>query len=384
MSAFNILIFTAGALILLLQIFLVFRIAEMRRGIYGVRERVRQDMNEAFSGYGEMISNQQKGFYENQNQRLKELNDRFYQLSTENNRQLEAMRVTVDERLQKTLETRLGESFRTVSASLDEVSKGLGEMQHLANGIGDLKKVLSNVKTRGIIGEVQLAAILEEMLAPEQYEQDVNTKGEGNNRVEFAVRLPGEYGKTIYLPIDSKFPGETYANLQDAYDSGDIQRIKSARKKLIDTVKQEAKDINDKYIEPPKTTRYGIMFLPFEGLYAEVVGLGMIEMLQREYNVNIAGPTTLAALLSSLQMGFRTLAIQKRSNEVWNILGAVKTEFVKFHDVLARAQNNLKQADKNLDDLIGTRSRAMERKLRDITEIPVSTEDYFSYEETEK
>lgn len=285
-------------------------------------------------------------------------------------RQLADIRLTVDERLQKTLETRLGQSFQLVSERLEQVQKGLGEMQTLATGVGDLKKVLSNVKTRGILGEIQLAAILDEILAPEQYEKNVNTRGEGSNVVEFAVKLPGETGRPVYLPIDSKFPGDAYGRLVDAYDAGDPGQVAAAQKALIQVLRQEAKDIRDKYVSPPNTTAFAILFLPVEGLYAEVCRLGLVETLQREYQINIAGPTTMAALLNSLQMGFRTLAIQKRTNEVWEVLGAVKTEFAKFEDLLEKAQRNLNQAGANLDQLMGTRTRAIQRKLRQVTELP--------------
>ena len=287
----------------------------------------------------------------------------------QNDEQLEKMRETVDEKLQSTLERRISQSFRLVSDNLEQVSKGLGEMQTLARGVGDLKKVLTNVKTRGNLGEIQLGAILDEILAPGQYERNVNTKGFGRETVEFAVKLPGENGRRVWLPIDSKFPGDSYIRLVDAYDKGDAQAIDAARKNLVTVVRQEAKDIREKYIAPPETTDFGIMFLPSEGLYAEVVRLGMVEVLQHEYRVTIAGPTTMAALLNSLQMGFRTLAIEKRTSEVWETLSAVKTEFTKFEDVLKKAQENLTKANSNLDELIGARTRVMQRKLRDVTEM---------------
>ncbi|MGL4790596.1 MAG: DNA recombination protein RmuC [Anaerotignaceae bacterium] len=248
-------------------------------------------------------------------------------IQEDNNKKLDEMRKIVDEKLQKTLEERMTESFKTVNDRLEQVYKGLGEMQNLAVGVGDLKKVLSNVKSRGILGEIQLGAILEEILAPEQYAVNVATRKGSKNVVEFAVKIPTQDDKILYLPIDSKFPADTYASLRDAYDEGDKEAINKAVKSLIATIKSEAKDIRDKYIDPPNTTEFAIMFLPFEGLYAEVVNRGMVEVLQKEYKVNIAGPSTMAALLNSLQMGFRTFAIQKRSSEVWTVLGAVKTEF---------------------------------------------------------
>ena len=291
-------------------------------------------------------------------------------LQEENGKKLDEMRATVDEKLQKTLEDRISQSFRVVSERLEQVYKGLGEMQTLATGVGDLKKVLSNVKTRGILGEIQLGAILEQILSPEQYDENVNTKRSGGERVEFAVRLPGDGDETVYLPIDSKFPADTYAKLCDAYETGDAAQIEEAGKALERALKSEAKDIHTKYVEPPYTTDFAILFLPFEGLYAEAVRRGLVETLQREYKVNIAGPTTMAALLNSLQMGFRTLAIQKHSSEVWNVLGAVKTEFDKFGSVLAQTQNRLAQANQELDKLVGTRTRMIQRKLQTVTALP--------------
>lgn len=284
----------------------------------------------------------------------------------ENAKKLDEIRHTVDEQLQDTLQKRVSESFKTVSDQLEQVYKGLGEMQSLAADVGGLKQVLSGVKTRGILGEIQLGAILEEILAPEQYDTNVATIPGSTQRVEFAVKLPGADGQNIWLPIDSKFPGDTYAHLQEAQASGDAQAVEAARRALEQVVRAEAKDIRTKYVEPPYTTNFGILFLPFEGLYAEVVNQGMVETLQRDYQVNVAGPSTMAALLNSLQMGFKTLAIQKRSNEVWQVLGAVKTEFEKFDKGLAKLQERLRQSDRELDDLIGTRTRAINRKLRSV------------------
>ncbi|HML38578.1 MAG TPA: DNA recombination protein RmuC [Bacillota bacterium] len=286
---------------------------------------------------------------------------RITAMQEENAKKLEEMRATVDEKLQKTLEDRISKSFQLVSERLEQVYKGLGEMQNLANGVGDLKKVLSNVKTRGIMGEIQLGAILEQILSPEQYEENIVTKKGGSERVEFAIKLPGDGDGVVYLPVDAKFPADTYTKLVDAYDTGNPEER---------AVKSFAKSIHDKYIEPPQTTDFGIMFLPFEGLYAEVVRRGMVETLQREYKINIAGPTTMAALLNSLQMGFKTLAIQKHSSEVWNILGAVKTEFDKFGDVLTATQQRINQANAELDKLIGTRTRKIQSKLRNVTSLP--------------
>lgn len=287
----------------------------------------------------------------------------------DNNEKLESMRKTVDEKLEKTLETKMTESFKLVSERLEQVYKGLGEMQTLASGVGDLKKVLSNVKTRGILGEIQLGAILEEILPPERYETNFATVQGSSAVVEFAIKLPGDGEKPVYLPVDSKFPADCYFNLQTAYDKGDAEEIKKCRNELITRMKSFAKDIRTKYIAPPDTTDFAIMFLPFEGLYAEAVRCGMVELLQRDYHINIAGPGTMAALLNSLQMGFKTLAIQKRSAEVWKILGAVKTEFDKFSDILEKTKKKLNQIDSDLDSLIGTRTAAIRRKLRDVESI---------------
>ena len=291
-------------------------------------------------------------------------------LQEENGKKLEEIRGTVDEKLQHTLDARISQSFRLVSERLEQVYKGLGEMQTLAEGVGDLKRVMSGVKTRGILGEIQLGAILEQVLAPEQYEQNVVTRPGSGCPVEFAVRLPGDGDTPVYLPIDAKFPTEAYRQLLDAYDAGDRQLVEQKGKELERVLKSEAKDIRDKYVEPPFTTDFAILFLPAEGLYAEVVRRGLIETLQRDYKINIAGPTTMAAILNSLQMGFKTLAIQKRSGEVWNILAAVKTEFDSFGGVLRMTQQRLEQAHAELDKLVGVRTRKIQQKLRDVSLLP--------------
>lgn len=291
------------------------------------------------------------------------LENKIADLQEDNSKKLDAMRETVDEKLQETLDKRISQSFQLVNERLEQVYKGLGEMQTLASGVGDLKKVLSNVKTRGILGEIQLQAILEEILAPEQYEMNVATKKGSRDVVEFAIKLPADDNRVVYLPIDSKFPGDKYAQLMDAYEEGDPSKIAFAQRELDIIIKKSAKDIHDKYIDVPNTTEFAIMFLPFEGLYAEVVRRGFVESLQRDYKINIAGPTTMAALLNSLQMGFRTLAIQKRSSEVWDVLGAVKSEFDKFAGVLENAQNKLNLAQKELDNLVGVRTRQIQKKL---------------------
>lgn len=291
-------------------------------------------------------------------------------LRQENQEKLDEIRQTVDEKLQKTLEDRLTKSFQLVSDRLEEVYKGLGEMQNLAKGVGDLKKVLTNVKAQGTLGEIQLANILEEIMTSDQYETQIATKQGSKERVDFAIKLPGTGDDIVYLPIDAKFPLNDYQNLLDAYESGSPDAVKSAQANLMRTLKAFAKSIQEKYIDVPNTTEFGIMFLPVEGLYAEAVKSGVLETLQREYRINLAGPTTMAAFLNSLQMGFRTLAIQKRSGEVWKILGAVKTEFEKFGKVLETAQSKISEANKQLDLLVGTRTRQIRRKLKSVTELP--------------
>lgn len=289
------------------------------------------------------------------------------QIREDNSKKLESISSTVNEKLDR----RLNDSFKQVSERLEQVYKGLGEMQSIASGVGDLKKVLSNVKNRGILGEIQLGSILSDILAPEQYETDTAVEPGSRNRVEFAVKLPGD-GESgfVYLPIDSKFPGDRYAALQDAFDTGSREDIERAKSELKDVIRKCAKDIRDKYIVPPYTTNFAVMFLPFEGLYAEVVSSGMVETLQRDFSVNIAGPSTMAALLNSLQMGFRTLAIQKRSNEVWQVLGAVKTEFGNFAEALQKTQNQLRTAENSLESLVGVRTRQMNKKLSSVESLP--------------
>lgn len=294
------------------------------------------------------------------------MEQRISAMQQDNNRRLTEMQQVVDEKLQKTLESRLTQSFEQVSKQLEAVYKGLGEMQAVAAGVTDLKKVLSNVKTRGILGEIQLGAILEEILSPEQYDQNVATKKGSRDVVEYAIKLPGSGDAPVYLPVDAKFPGDTYAALVDAYDSGSTDAINAAASALTARLKQEAKDISSKYIDPPQTTDFAILFLPFEGLYAEAVNRGMVEELQRKYKVNLAGPSTMAALLNSLQMGFKTLAIQKRSSEVWNILRGVKTEFETFGSVLETSQKHLRQVNEDLDKLIGVRTRQIQSKLKNV------------------
>jgi DNA recombination protein RmuC len=299
---------------------------------------------------------------------------RLRMLQEDNAQKLEQMRATVDEKLQSTLELRLGESFKLVSDRLEQVHRGLGEMQVLAEGVGDLKKVLTNVKSRGTWGEVQLGALLEQVLSPEQYAANVSPKGEGREVVEFAVKLPGQEGAddVVWLPIDSKFPVEDYIRLTEAQDAADREAVEEAAKAMEARVRMCAKDIRDKYIAPPKTTDFGVLFLPTEGLYAEVLRRpGLVEALQRDYRVCVAGPTTLGAFLNSLRMGFRTLAIQKRSSEVWTVLSGVKTEFSKFGGVLDKVGKKLQEAS-NVVEKVSTRTRAIERKLRNVETLPVA------------
>ncbi|MBQ3141140.1 MAG: DNA recombination protein RmuC [Clostridia bacterium] len=339
------------------------------------QESLEKSVNTAVSGLDERM----KTMALQNEQKLENIRTTLAQsvskMNEENAKKLDQMRETVDEKLQKTLNERLGQSFQQVSEQLDLVKTGLGEMRTLATGVGDLKKVLSNVKTRGNIGEIQLGAILDEILAPEQYAKNVATKPGSSDRVEFAVKMPTESGETVYIPIDSKFPGDTYASLQDAYEAADADGIKEAQKRLGTVVKKEAKDIRDKYISPPDTTEFAIMFLPFEGLYAEVVRMGLIEELQRDFRVNVAGPSTMAALLNSLQMGFRAFAINKRSGEVWKVLGEVKNEFGNFEKVLTSAQNRIGQVGNELEKLVGTRTRAINRKLRSVEALDSSGND---------
>ena len=357
--------------------------AELARQNYDAMRGISETLQTAVQGMSSTLNAGQAAQQQTMEQRLqgleasnarkleemrKTLAESMAALQAQNAQKLDEIRCTVDEQLQDALQKRVTESFKAVNAQLEQVYKGLGEMQNLAADVGSLKQVLSGVKTRGILGEVQLGAILKEILAPGQYAENVATVPGSSNRVEYAVKLPGQSG-TVWLPIDAKFPGDTYAHLQDAQASGDPAAVAAARRQLETVVRQEAKDIHDKYIEVPYTTAFGILFLPFEGLHAEVVNCGLPEILQRDYKINIAGPSTMAALLNALQMGFRTLAIQKRSGEVWQILGAVKTEFEKFGSGLQSMQRHLNQTGNDLEELIGTRSRAITRKLESVQQL---------------
>lgn len=329
------------------------------------RDELTQSMTEFRISFEKGITS----FNNLQKEKFTSLNEQQHLLINNTEKRLEEIRITVDEKLQKTLNDRIGQSFRLVTEQLENVQKGLGEMQTLAQDVGGLKRVLSNVKTRGNIGEIQLSMLLEQMLAPEQYEVNVHTRKGSDSVVEFAVKLPGrdDVREFVYLPIDAKFPKDVYEQLLDAYDQADSQAIESAGKLLEATIKKMAKDISDKYLSPPTTTDFGIMFLPFESIYAEVIRRSsLLEELQRKYKVVVTGPTTLAAILNSLQMGFRTLAIQKHSGEVWTILGAVKKEFEKVGGMLEKAQKNLQTASGQIEEVLGTRTRVIQRKLKDI------------------
>ncbi len=329
----------------------------------------REELHKSLKYFNESFVQSVKDFNELQKEKFEAMGKKQDELVKSTEFKLEKMRETVDEKLHKTLEERLGKSFEIVTKQLLDVQKGLGEMQTLAAGVGDLKKVLSNVKSRGGVGETQLAMLLESILAPDQYESNVKTKMGSDSIVEFAIKLPGQDTDKsyVYLPIDAKFPQEDYARLQAAYDTADPVAIDLSLKALTNSIKKFAKDISSKYIDPPNTTDFGIMFLPFEGLYAEVVrSPDLMAQLQREFKIVVTGPTTLAALLNSLQMGFQTLAIQKRSSEVWQILRSVKTEFGKFGDVLERTQKKLREADRELDNLVTTRTKMMFSKLNKV------------------
>ncbi len=321
----------------------------------------REELSKALLSFEQKFASYTKGIQETIEKQLVSIRD-------DNAKQLNEMRRTVDEKLQTTLEKRLGESFKQVSERLEQVHKGLGEMQTIASGVGDLKKVLSNVKTRGVLGEYQLGNILEQILTPDQYSRNVSTKKGSQAHVEFAIRLPGKNtDEEVWLPVDSKFPIESYELLLAAYDQGNPEQIEAAQKIMIKSVEGFAKDISEKYLDPPHTTDFGIMFLPVESLYAEVLRHpGLFETLQRSYRITVTGPTTLSALLNSLQMGFRTLAVQKRSSEVWKVLGAVKAEFETFADHLKKVRKQLDTATGTLDKLQTTRTNQIERKLRTV------------------
>ncbi len=344
----------------------------MEKSIRDEFQRNRNESSERAKSSREEQAASMKSFEEKFSSGVKDLQltieKNLRNIREDNDKQLGEMRKTVDEKLQTTLEKRLGESFKQVSERLELVHKGLGEMQTIASGVGDLKKVLSNVKTRGMLGEYQLGNILEEILTVDQYSKNVATKKGSQANVEYAIKMPGmSANEEVWMPVDSKFPIESYEALQEAYDQGNTEAIEAAQKVLIRSVEGFAKDISEKYIDPPHTTNFGIMFLPVEGLYAEVLRHpGLFETLRRKYEITVTGPTTLSALLNSLQMGFRTLAVQKRSSEVWSVLGAVKSEFSKFSDQLGKVQKQLNTASGSLDTLRNTRTNQIERRLRSV------------------
>ena len=336
--------------------------------------RNRGEMSKTLKDFSDSSLKQFLGLTQINEQKLenvrKTIEERLKSLQEDNSQKLEKMRETVDEKLHNTLEKRLGESFKLVSDRLESVQQGLGEMQALATGVGDLKKVLTNIKTRGILGEIQLGTLLDQILTPDQYAKNVATKSNSRENVEFAVKLPGKGDKVLWLPIDAKFPKEDYERLVDAQEQANSDLVEELGKVLEQRIKSEAKDIHNKYIDPPNTTDFGILFLATEGLYAEAIRRpGLFEFLQREYNVMLTGPTTIAALLNSLQMGFRTLAIEKRASEVWNLLGAIKTEFSRFGDILVKTHKQLTAASNTIEGAT-RKTRTIERKLRDVQGLP--------------
>ncbi|MCK5012519.1 MAG: DNA recombination protein RmuC [Candidatus Omnitrophica bacterium] len=342
------------------------------------QERTERIVREDISKNREELRTSLNSFSEVNEKKLENVRDvverQLRLLQEDNSRKLEKMRETVDEKLHSTLEKRLGESFQAVSERLEKVHQGLGEMQALASGVGDLKKVLTNVKTRGTWGEIQLGNLLEQILIPDQYEKNVPTKKGSNDQVEFAIKLPGHEGETVYIPIDAKFPKEDYERLLQAQDEGDTLSVEESGKAIENRIKLEAKKICDKYIDPPHTTDFAILYIPIEGLYAEILRRpGLLDQLQRDFRVTISGPTTITALLNALQMGFRTLAVEKRASEVWTLLGVVKTEFGKFGTVLEKTYEKIKQAGDNIE-AAARKSRTIERKLRKVEELPATKE----------
>ena len=347
---------------------------EMARNMRELRTELNQTLNLSTQQMQNTLHRNLMTTNEMQREKFETMSRQQDALVKTTEKRLDEMRLMVEEKLQKTLNERIGQSFELVRSQLENVQKGLGEMKTLAEDVGGLKKVLGNVKTRGTFGEIQLGALLEQMLSPEQYDSNVKTRKNATEFVEFAIKLPGkDDGKnTVYLPIDAKFPKDVYEQYVDAYEAGDIALMESTSKQLEITLKRMAKDIHDKYIEPPYTTDFAILFLPFESIYAEVIRrTSLVESLQKDYKIIVTGPTTLGAILNSLQMGFRTLAIQKRTSEVWGVLGAVKTEFGKFGGMLEKVQKNLQSAGDQLEEVMGKRTRAIERKLRQVEALPV-------------
>lgn len=346
---------------------------EMARNMRELRTELNQSLSLSTQQMQTTLHRNLMTTNEMQREKFESMNRQQDILVKSTEKRLDEMRLMVEEKLQKTLNERIGQSFELVRSQLENVQKGLGEMKNLAEDVGGLKKVLGNVKTRGTFGEIQLGALLEQMLSPEQYEANVKTRKNATEFVEFAIKLPGkDNGKdVVYLPIDAKFPKNVYEQYIDAYEEGDASLMESTSKQLEITIKRMAKDIRDKYIEPPYTTDFAILFLPFESIYAEVIRrTALVETLQKDFKIVVTGPTTLGAILNSLQMGFRTLAIQKRTSEVWSVLGAVKTEFGKFGGMLEKVQKNLQNAGDQLEEVMGKRTRAIERKLRQVEALP--------------
>ena len=371
----NIVIIIMLAVLIILTIVLIVKLSMQDNS--KLEHNINASTQQSVKLIGDIISENQKNIGNMQSENFSRINTsvqdtqrmvahQLERIQRDNNLRLDEMRDMVEKKLEKSIDDKMTNSFKLVNDRLEQVYKGLGEMQTLAAGVGDLKKVLSNVKTRGIMGELQLKNILEEIMSKEQYEENVMPVPGSRNIVEFAIKLPGSDGNSVYLPIDAKFPATLYHELTEAYESGESDRINAAVAMLVRRIKSEAADIHSKYISPPYTTDFAIMFLPFEGLYAEVINRGLVDELQANYKVNIAGPSTMAAMLNALQTGFRTLAIEKRSAEVWNVLGSVKTEFDKFADALDSAQKRINQANDDLDKLVGVRTRAIQRCLKDI------------------
>jgi len=352
------------------------RMDELKQEQRELWQQTLQQLEQAFKGFQTNFDRNVESFNTLQREKFGQLEEKQGRLLESTEKRLEEMRATVDEKLQKTLNERLGQSFELVGRQLESVQKGLGEMQTIASDVGGLKRVLSNVKLRGGVGEVQLGMLLEQVLAPGQYEANVRTKAGSADAVEFAIKLPGrseDEQSVVYLPVDAKFPKDVYEQLLTAYDAGLPDEIETASKALEATIRKMARDIRDKYIDPPFTTDFAILFLPFESIYAEVIRrTTLVDQLRDEFKITIAGPTTFAAILNSLQMGFRTLALQKRSSEVWKVLGAVKTEFEKFGGLLEKAQKNLHTASDTVDELLGKRSRAISRKLKNVEALPAA------------
>ena len=345
---------------------------ELGRNIRELRNELNQTLNYSIRNMQDTLHKNLLTGNEMQREKFEAMGKQQEALVKSTEKRLDDMRQMVEEKLQKTLNERIGQSFEIVRSQLENVQKGLGEMKSLAQDVGGLKKVLSNVKTRGTFGEVQLGALLDQMLSPEQYAANVKTKKNATEFVEFAIKLPGKENSndTVYLPVDAKFPKDVYEQYQDAYEAGDAALIETSSRQLEITIKKMAKDIHDKYVDPPFTTDFAIMFLPFENIYAEVIRrTALVEILKKDWKI-VTGPTTLGAILNSLQMGFRTLAIQKRTSEVWNVLGAVKTEFGKFGGLLEKVQKNLQNAGDQLEEVMGKRTRAIERKLRQVEALP--------------